>query len=155
MSQGRSRRKRIPSILIPLVEKLQKSSLDELYDLVCSYNIDVVEVYLPEGKNGIYIETSDRKVIFISKSLTIAQKRTTAVHEFIHAILHTNGSALYCANHTWRDRFERRAESYTARILIPEDRLKELLMMEYPTCQIAEELSVSEELVEIALKELF
>lgn len=151
MSQGRKRR--IPEILVPLVERIRNSSLDELYELVYSYGIDLVEVPLPDGKNGMYLETSQSRVIFISKSLTTAQKRTTVVHEFIHAILHTNGCALYHSNHIWRDRFEREAEIYTAMILIPEDRFKRLLSMGYPICEIAEELSVSEELVEIAIQE--
>lgn len=150
MSQGR---KRLPEILIPLVERIQNSSLDELQELVSSYGIDLVETHLPEGKNGMYLETSESRVIFISKSLTTAQKRTTIVHEFIHAILHTNVGPLYSYNSIWRDRFEREAEIYTARILIPEDRFKRLLSMGYPVSQIAEELSVSEELIEIALRE--
>lgn len=144
----------LPEILKPLKEKLLASSLEDIYSLIESYGIEVTEVVLPERKEGMYFEDKDNRVIFISKNISTARKRTAATHELIHAVLHTSGSILYCIDPLWRDKFEREAKIYTARILIPIDKLKKLLAMDYSIYEIAEELSVSEELVRIAIEDM-
>lgn len=128
-------------------------SLDYIYDKIYSYGIDVTEARLPKGKEGFYYEDGEERIIVVSSSLTTYKKRSTATHELVHALLHESTGVPYCRNSLWQGRFEREANIYTARILIPEDRLLELLKMDYSISEIAEEFLVSEDLVRVAIED--
>jgi Zn-dependent peptidase ImmA (M78 family) len=68
--------------------------------------------------------------------------------------LHESTGALYLSNTIWEDKVEYEARLYTSRLLIPKDKLIELLRMEYSIYDIAEEFQVTEELVRIAIEDM-
>jgi len=144
----------LPQIIEPLAQRLPFKPLWYIYETIESYGIEIREIHLPLNQEGLYYQDDENRLIFISKSLDYFEKRTTSTHELIHALLHEKGGALYFMNNLWRDRFEYEARIYTARILIPQDKLLEMLKLEYPCFNIAEEFQVSVKLIQIALEDL-
>ena len=144
----------LPHILEPLNGRLVSRSLWYIYEVIESYGIEIKEINFPLGQKGLFYQDDENKIIFISNLLSLYEKRVAAVHELVHALLHENTGALYLSNTIWEDKVEYEARLYTSRLLIPKDKLIELLKMEYSIYDIAEEFQVTEELVRIAIEDM-
>jgi Zn-dependent peptidase ImmA (M78 family) len=144
----------LPHILEPLNGRLVSRSLWYIYEVIESYGIEIKELDLPLGRRGLFYQDDENKIIFISNLLSLYEKRVTAVHELVHALLHESTGALCLSNTLWVDKVEYEARLYTSRLLIPKDKLIELLKMEYPIYDIAEEFQVTEELVRVAIEDI-
>ncbi|MBC7321164.1 ImmA/IrrE family metallo-endopeptidase, partial [bacterium] len=135
----------LPKALEPLENELAFKSIWDIYAYIDSLGIELVEANLPPGEKGFFYQDAEHKVIFISEKMLIAEKRVTAVHELVHAILHEDTGAFLLANKINWSRFEYEARVYTARLLIPKNELIKMLEMEYSIYEIAEEFQVTEE----------
>jgi len=144
----------LPHILEPLNGRLVSRSLWYIYEVIESYGIEIKEINFPLGQKGLFYQDDENKIIFISNLLSLYEKRVAAVHELVHALLHENTGALYLSNTIWEDKVEYEARLYTSRLLIPKDKLIELLRMEYSIYDIAEEFQVTEELVRVAIEDM-
>jgi len=144
----------LPHILEPLNGRLVSRSLWYIYEVIESYGIEIKEINFPLGQKGLFYQDDENKIIFISNLLSLYEKRVAAVHELVHALLHESTGALYLSNTIWEDKVEYEARLYTSRLLIPKDKLIELLKMEYSIYDIAEEFQVTEELVRIAIEDM-
>jgi Predicted Zn peptidase len=144
----------LPHILEPLNGRLVSRSLWYIYEVIESYGIEIKEINFPLGQKGLFYQDDENKIIFISNLLSLYEKRVAAVHELVHALLHESTGALYLSNTIWEDKVEYEARLYTSRLLIPKDKLIELLRMEYSIYDIAEEFQVTEELVRIAIEDM-
>jgi Zn-dependent peptidase ImmA (M78 family) len=144
----------LPHILEPLNGRLVSRSLWYIYEVIESYGIEIKEINFPLGQKGLFYQDDENKIIFISNLLSLYEKRVAAVHELVHALLHENTGALYLSNTIWEDKVEYEARLYTSRLLIPKDKLIELLKMEYSIYDIAEEFQVTEELLRVAIEDM-
>ena len=144
----------LPHILEPLNGRLVSRSLWYIYEVIESYGIEIKEINFPLGQKGLFYQDDENKIIFISNLLSLYEKRVAAVHELLHALLHENTGALYLSNTIWEDKVEYEARLYTSRLLIPKDKLIELLRMEYSIYDIAEEFQVTEELLRVAIEDM-
>jgi len=145
---------KLPHILEPLKGRLVSKPLWYIYEVIEAYGIEVAEIKFPPGQKGVYYKDSNNRVILISSMLDQYEKRVTAVHELVHALLHESASILCNFNNTWEGKLEREAMIYTARLLIPEDKLIDMLRMEYSIYDIAEEFYVTEDLVRLAIEDI-
>ncbi|MGB9682871.1 MAG: ImmA/IrrE family metallo-endopeptidase [bacterium] len=144
----------LPHILEPLRGRLAFKSLWYIYEVIESYGIEIKEMPFPSGQEGLFYQDDENKIIFISNLLSLYEKRVAAVHELVHALLHERTGALCLSNTLWEDKVEYEAKLYTSRLLIPKDKLIELLDMEYSIYDIAEEFQVTESLVKIAIEDV-
>jgi len=144
----------LPHILEPLNGRLVSRSLWYIYEVIESYGIEIKEINFPLGQKGLFYQDDENKIIFISNLLSLYEKRVAAVHELVHALLHENTGALYLSNTIREDKVEYEARLYTSRLLIPKDKLIELLKMEYSIYDIAEEFQVTEELLRVAIEDM-
>jgi len=133
----------------------EKYGIDDLEELALKLGAEVVEEPLGKIIKEAYFK--DLKVIVIDPNLHPYKKRHLIAHALAHHLFHQKRKANYFLDD--KDDFsnrlkirqkEREAEVFAAYLLIPEDKLKEILSQEWvkehpnPIPELAEEFQVSE-----------
>jgi len=142
--------------IIKKAEEIRKRyGTDDLEELAQKLGAEVVEEKLGRIIKEAYFK--DLKVIVIDPDLHPYKKRHLIAHALAHHLFHQKRKANYFLDD--KDDFtnrlkvrekEREAEVFAAYLLIPEDKLKELLSQEWvkehpnPIPELAEEFQVSE-----------
>jgi len=142
--------------IIKKAEEIRKKyGTDDLEELAEKLGAEVVEEKLGRIIKEAYFK--DLKVIVIDPDLHPYKKRHLIAHALAHHLFHQKRKANYFLDD--KDDFtnrlkvrekEREAEVFAAYLLIPEDKLKEILTQEWvkehpnPIPELAEEFQVSE-----------
>jgi len=133
----------------------EKYGIDDLELLASKLGAEVVEMPLGRIIKEMYIK--DEGVIVIDPSLHPYKKRHLIAHALGHHLFHRKEKVNYFLedrenrfNEWLMRKHEKEAEVFAAYLLIPEDKLNELLKQEWvkespdPVAELAEEFQVSE-----------
>jgi len=125
-------------------------NLNKLYDVAEKEKIYVKEMRLNEAK-GMYITCNDIDVILLNKNdiKTNREELCVLAEELGHYYCNAN-YPLECTDKTLIDKAEYRATKYAFKTLINKERLIALSKQNLSKYEIAEELEVTEELLEKA-----
>jgi Zn-dependent peptidase ImmA (M78 family) len=113
---------------------------------------------MPDGFNGIYLTDKKHTFIYINSSLNRNEKVCTIAHELMHHQFYPDCNFYSCKNYyqlcqcNW---IENRIDKKTAKWLIPDLVLETLVLPYiniYPLSVLAEDLSVTEELLKLRLE---
>jgi len=133
----------------------EKYGIDDLELLASKLGAEVVEMPLGRIIKEMYIK--DEGVIVIDPDLHPYKKRHLIAHALAHHLFHRKDKVNYFLedrenrfNEWLMRKHEKEAEVFAAYLLIPEDKLNELLEQEWvkespdPVAELAEEFQVSE-----------
>jgi Zn-dependent peptidase ImmA (M78 family) len=141
----------------------EKYGLDDLDFLAAQLGAEVIEIPLGRIIKEVYLK--DLGIIVIDPSLHPYKKRHLIAHGIAHHLFHRKRRVNYFLDHTKNfrrtvnvRRQEREAEVFAAYLLIPEEKLGEILKEEWvkespdPIPELAEEFQVSPHFMRKRLK---
>lgn len=96
------------------------------------------------------------KIIYINYNLEHYMQRQVCAHELAHAILHRKVNTIFLDKHTYfvTDKLEIEANIFAAELLISDDNIRQYFGTGYSIENIANDLEISETLVEYKIKNL-
>jgi len=141
----------------------EKYGIDDLEVLACKLGAEVVELPLGRIIKGMYIKDED--VIVVDPNLHPYKKRHLIAHRLAHHLFHRKSRVNYFIEdrndyvNNWLLReHEKEAEVFAAYLLVPEEKLNEILNQEWvrespnPIPELAELFEVSENFMRKRLK---
>jgi len=138
---GYSRRVRVPTYELPPLKKpsdaidqglrvaaeerkrlgLGHGAISDMADLISSQGIWASGTRLPDEMSGLFLrDSSIGMFILVNFGHRRARKRFSYAHEFAHALLDRNVSAIVSTNENAKDLIERRANAFASGFLMPE-----------------------------------
>lgn len=121
--------------------------------LLCDY-LDIHVHFVPLGSTrGVYRYIRRTKIIAINSDLDDCEYSTVCAHELGHALMHT-GNAIYMnalMPLSRPRRQENEANRFAANLLIGDCQILELIQYGYNIQQMASEIGVSQELMELRM----
>jgi len=140
-----------------LLKEYPYTGSDWIYELLDHFGIICVEDDL-DRVSGVITEVGDRTVIIVDRSLSSSKKREIIAHELGHYFFHTGNMILYKKKNSLEaNKDERKAQEFALYLLVPEDKLRELLdVIDPPTLEeLADEFGVTVEFMKERLSERF
>lgn len=124
---------------------------------VAVYEIDFQKIYQKQGINGVIQWDNDKPSIYINKNYTPERKTFTLAHELGHFILHPNSKKyrIDFIDYTKEDKEteeEIEANYFAGSLLVPKEKLLELLRFTDKTEKIAEYFGVSKAVIDTRIK---
>ena len=106
----------------------RKAKMDDVFELVDYFNINVIETDLGSSTLGMYRYIKRNKFIFLNNDLEHYQKKFVLAHELGHAILHSDLNCFFLEKKTLylKNKFEIEANKFAVELLVSDDDLKEL-----------------------------
>lgn len=125
--------------------------LIDLLDIRLYYRADFEELL------GFYTIVNDINCIFINSKLDYSKRKTVAAHELGHFVLHKNvaySKALHDTFFDLKGSIEYEANAFAAQLLIPDSFMLKKIDLEYDIKDIADEICVVPELVQVKIQEM-
>lgn len=147
--------KKIKSLADDLIKKYKTNDPEFLADL-----LGIKLYYRADFKDllGFYSIVNNLHCIFIKKDLELPIQRTVIAHElghhFLHDIIVESGGFHDTGIFNINGSVEYEANAFAAQLLIPDDFLLDKIALNYEVVDIANELSVMPNLIEIKIKEM-
>lgn len=92
------------------------------------------------------MKDSDYVCVFINKSVSIKRQRFTMAHELKHCL--DNEFWLNCHNHDWFDIIEKNADEFAWKLLVPENKLREVFQRHKSLTYLSSIFDVSRTVIE-------
>lgn len=107
---------------------LGEAPIHALADLLASQGVWVAGLNLPDDMSGLFLRHSSIGiVILVNNGHSRPRKRFSLAHEYAHALLDRNRTAIVSTWDNSKDRTETRANSFAAALLMPEGGLRSYL----------------------------
>lgn len=107
---------------------------------------------------GMYLILKNNRYAVLNSSLTQAEKKAVCAHELGHDLLHRGfAKDIFLQDfmlYDMKNRPEYEADFFAASLLIDDEEIKEMIKSNNSQADIAEELSLTPELIEFKLKTL-
>lgn len=114
-------------------------------------------LYVPlTGIRGFHQRVKRRHIIYISDTLDECEARFVCAHELAHAVLHNGHNRIFMDTETLfvTNKFEVEADRWAAELLLPEADLREAMLCQYTSEQIACMYGLTVPLVEYLIRQV-
>lgn len=107
---------------------LGDAPIHALADLLSNQGVWAASVDLPAGMSGLFLrDSSIGMVILVNQDHARPRKRFSYAHEYAHALLDRNRTAIVSTRENSKDRSETRANAFAASLLMPEGGVRSYL----------------------------
>ena len=112
-------------ILLNFLKKYENEEYVNIYEIIKSYNINIVEIDWINEINWLYTRKKWKDIIFLSKNLEENMKRFTLWHELCHFLLWEQWLSI----NFWYSKtyIEKRADDFSMKLLLPQKALIEAI----------------------------